>query len=128
MLFITDHRLTREERRELEARDRYVVDIGLYGEPTAPNFRHRSAIRALQNFVDMPAVWGVCYLSRDEFERLWDIPAYEAVRARYHASEAFPHIADKVMYRPTAEADRAPAPFWRVAAFYHRIRNPGRGI
>ena len=128
MLFITDHRLTPEAQAALEANEKYVVDIGLYGEPTAPSFKHHSAIRALQNFVDMPAVWGVCYLTRGEFERLWDIATYEAVRDEYHATGVFPHIADKVLAPPLTQEELAPDPFWRVAAFVHRMRHPGRGL
>ena len=128
MLFITDHRLSERERDELEAREKYVVDIGLYGEPSVPNFRHHSAIRALQNFVDMPAVWGVCYLTRAEFERHWDIETYDKVRDRYHATNVFPHIADKVLSPPLQQEEQGPDPFWRFAAFFYRFRNPGRGI
>lgn len=128
MHFITNHRLSIRERQELEERGRYTVDIGLYGEPTAPNFRHHSAIRALQNFADVPAMWSVSYLSRGEYRSLYDIAGYETIRANYHADPAFPHIEEKTRSPEAAEPERAPTALWRLSAFMHRIRNPGRGI
>ena len=128
MHFIVDHRLPPEERQELEQRTRYMVDIGLYGEPTAPNFRYRSAVRALQNFANMPAMWGVCYLSNAEFRRLYGIPQYESVRRKYNAEEAFSHVEEKVLSQPTATPELAPTPLWRISAFVHRVRNPDRGL
>jgi hypothetical protein len=70
----------------------------------------------------------VCYLTRTEFERLWDIETYEQVRAQYHANGVFAHIAEKVLSPPVQQAERGPDPLWRVAAFFYRFRNPGRGI
>jgi hypothetical protein len=128
LLFVADHRRTREERIELDARERYMVDIGLYGEPSVAGFRHRRAIRELQRFVDMPAAWGVCYLEADEFERVWDLATYDAVRAKYYATAAFPHFRDKVLDQRTDALDRAPAATWRLHAFWQRVRHPGRGI
>jgi Delta24-sterol reductase len=128
LLFVADHRRTRQERQALDERERYMVDIGLYGEPTAPGFRHRSAIRALQQFVDMPAAWGVCYLDRDEFERVWDIATYDRVRDAYRATAAFPHIRDKILDRGTELEDESPDPGWRFKAFCERVLHPGRGI
>jgi hypothetical protein len=128
MLFVADHRRTREERIALDERDRYMVDIGLYGEPTVPGFRHRSAIRALQRFVDMPAAWGVCYLDRDELERVWDIETYDRVRDAYHATAAFPHIREKILDPQTDPSDEPPDRGWRFRAFYERMLHPGRGI
>jgi hypothetical protein len=128
MHFITNHRLSHEERHELEDRARYMVDLGLYGEPTAPNFRHRAAIRALQSFADVPAMWGVCYLSKPEYRSLYDIAGYEALRQTYHAEGAFPHLDEKVLARPREEPELGPAPLWRLSAFMHRFRSPGRGL
>jgi hypothetical protein len=128
LLFVADHRRTREERIELDERERYMVDIGLYGEPTAPGFRHRRAIRELQRFADMPAAWGVCYLDREEFERVWDIATYDAVREKYSATAAFPHFRDKVLDQRGEVPDEAPTAAWRFNAFYQRVRHPGRGI
>ena len=128
MHFIVDHRLSLEERQALEQRTRYMVDIGLYGEPTVPNFRHRSAVRALQSFANMPAMWGVCYLDRSDFRRLYGIEEYEALRSKYHAEAAFSHIEEKVLSRPSTQPELAPSPLWRAEAMFHRVRNPGRGL
>ena len=128
MHFIVDHRLSAEERQVIEQRTRYMVDIGLYGEPTVSNFRHRSAIRALQSFANMPAMWGVCYLDREDFRRLYGIEAYEALRPKYHADAAFSHIEEKVLNQASSQLELAPRPLWRAQAMLHRVRNPGRGL
>jgi len=125
MLFANNQRNTRANER----RERYLVDLGLYGEPTVPGFRSRQAIRALQNWVDVPAMWGVCYLSKQEFEALWDIRTYAALRDKYHAAAAFPHLEDKVLNRAAKDAadDPPPSPLWRVSAFYHHLKGMYRG-
>jgi delta24-sterol reductase len=127
LLFITDQRRTPAERRAVEASDHYVVDLGLYGEATVPNFRHQPAIRAFQKFVDMPAMWGVSYLTQDELEEIFDIRAYEAIRRKYHAAEAFPHVEEKVLNRVAAQANEGPQASWRLAVIYHRLKNQLRG-
>jgi hypothetical protein len=85
-------------------------------------------VRALQSFADMPAMWGVCYLNRADFRRLYGIEEYEALRPKYHAEAAFSHIEEKVLSQPSAAPELAPTPFWRTSAFIHRVRNPGRGL
>lgn len=35
-------------------------------------------------------------MDRKEFEEMFDLTAYEKVRAKYHANNAFPHLYDKV--------------------------------
>jgi len=98
-----------------------AVDVGLYGEPTVPGFRARSAIRALQRFVDMPSFWGMSYLTRAELEGVYDFPAYAATRAAYRAgikggqgSPAFPHIADKTSFWDANAPDLPPLHLWRL--------------
>ncbi len=44
-----------------DPRNEWVVDIGVYGEPTVSSFRHRRVLRELQSFVDAPSSWGVNY-------------------------------------------------------------------
>ena len=37
-------------------------------------------------------------MTREEFEEMFDLVAYEKVRAKYHANDAFPHLYDKVSF------------------------------
>ena len=39
------------------------------------------------------------FMSREEFEEMFDITLYEKVRKKYHAHNAFPHLFDKVCAR-----------------------------
>src|ERR1700712_2098590 len=127
MHFTIDHRLAPEQRLELEQRTRYMVDIGLSGDPA----RQTSAIAA--RCVRCKALrtlrrCGASYLSQAEFRRLYGIAEYEAVRRKYHADEAFSHIEEKVLSQPSAAPELAPTPLWRVSAFMHRVRHRGRGL
>lgn len=36
------------------------------------------------------------FMTREEFEEMFDLTLYESVRKRYHANGAFPHLFDKV--------------------------------
>ena len=36
------------------------------------------------------------FMSREEFENMFDLTSYEIVRRKYHAEGAFPHLYDKV--------------------------------
>ena len=38
------------------------------------------------------------FMDRKEFEEMFDLTAYEKVRAKYHANGAFPHLYDKVAH------------------------------
>jgi len=35
------------------------------------------------------------FLTREEFEEMFDLTAYETVRSKYYAEGAFPHLYDK---------------------------------
>jgi FAD/FMN-containing dehydrogenase len=111
---------------KLPARDQerfgttHLVDIGIYGEPSVSDYRHISAMRALQRFVDLPSIWGVCYLTRDELRAAGTIgfEAYDKLRARYGADCAFPHIFEKVIWVDPTGPDPGKIPFWRLYRTY----------
>jgi hypothetical protein len=94
----------------------HLVDIGLYGEPMVPGYRHIRDMRALQQMVDSPSLWGVSYLTWDEItaanpERY---ARYEQVRRRYNADAAFLHLKEKVVWVDPGQADRGKIPLWRL--------------
>jgi hypothetical protein len=94
----------------------YLVDIGIYGEPTYPGYRHVRDMRALQTMADSPSLWGMSYLSWDElvatnptrFDR------YDRVRREHNAGDAFLHIREKVVWVDPATPDPGKIPFWRL--------------
>lgn len=91
-----------------------AVDVGIYGEPQAWGFRARSALRALQRFVDVPAFWGMSFLARDELESVYDFSSYEAVRAAAGARGALPDIREKTTFWDPAAPDEPPIFAWRL--------------
>jgi FAD/FMN-containing dehydrogenase len=104
---------------------RYVVDIGIYGEPKVRDYRCFDALRALQKFVDVPSLWGCCYLTAEELREAYDFAAYEAVQQRYHATDAFVPLESKIRFmRPSGAQGRIRA--WRLWNLWYRLRGGGR--
>jgi hypothetical protein len=94
----------------------YLVDIGIYGEPTVRDYRYLREMRALQKMADAPSLWGVSYLTWDEI-RATDpqrFGAYDRARQRLRAEEAFLHIKDKVVWIDRNQPDRGKIPRWRL--------------
>lgn len=91
----------------------WACDLGIYGEPTVQPYRRIRTMRALQQFVDYPSLWGVCYLTREEIRKIVDVDKYDAIRARYKANGAFQHITDKILWVDPNGADPGPVPGWR---------------
>ncbi|NJK53237.1 MAG: hypothetical protein HC936_11290 [Leptolyngbyaceae cyanobacterium SU_3_3] len=102
--------------------EEYVVDVGIYGEPMVPNYRNGCHMRALQQFVDYPALWGVSYLTRMEIRTkgIYDYQAYENIRQEYKAANAFVHLDDKIMWFDTSKPDPGKIPLWRLHSSYGR--------
>ncbi|NJM27175.1 MAG: FAD-binding oxidoreductase [Pseudanabaena sp. RU_4_16] len=102
--------------------EEYVVDVGIYGEPMVPNYRNGCQMRALQQFVDYPALWGVSYLTRMEIHTkgIYDYQAYENIRQEYKAANAFVHLDDKIMWFDTSKPDPGKIPLWRLHSSYGR--------
>jgi delta24-sterol reductase len=104
------------ENAPLRSKTAYLVDIGLYGEPTVPGYRHIRDMRALQQMVEAPALWGVSYLSWDEIRAV--SPAryecYERARVAHHAGDAFLHLKEKVVWIDPQHRDQGKIPLWRL--------------
>jgi FAD/FMN-containing dehydrogenase len=110
------------ERDRAAIGEEYVVDVGIYGEPMVPNYRNGCQMRALQQFVDYPALWGVSYLTRTEIRTkgIYDYQAYENIRQEYKAANAFIHLDDKVMWFDTSKTNLGKIPLWRLHSSYGR--------
>jgi hypothetical protein len=107
--------------RKLPADTKYVVDIGIYGEPRVRGYRAFEKMRALQKFVDVPSLWGCCYLTAEELRQAYDFASYEAVQRRYHAEEAFVPLESKIRFM-RGEGEQGPIPLWRLVNLYYDLR------
>jgi len=71
-------------------------------ENTLINFRYDavSAMRAMEKFTQevggYPFLYADIFMTRKEFEEMFDLTAYEQVRKKYYANGAFPHLYDKI--------------------------------
>lgn len=52
--------------------------------------------RFTRNVGGYPFLYADTFMTRSEFEEMFDLTAYEKVRQKYHAIGAFPHLFDKV--------------------------------
>lgn len=52
--------------------------------------------RFTQEVGGYPFLYADTFMTREEFEKMFDLTAYEQVRAKYNANGAFPHLHDKV--------------------------------
>ncbi len=104
----------------VRGKDEMIVDIGIYGEPTVRGYRSFEAMRALQSFVDVPSLWGVCYLSAAELRAVYDFQAHEALRRKYHADQAFVPIESKIRFMKPSGKGRIP--LWRLLNLYYDIK------
>eukprot|EP00092_Neocalanus_flemingeri_P030589 GFUD01033213.1.p1 GENE.GFUD01033213.1~~GFUD01033213.1.p1 ORF type:complete len:539 (-),score=77.90 GFUD01033213.1:1-1617(-) len=78
-------------------------DLGVYGVPRLVRERKPwdavTALRKMEDFTRSVGGYHFLYadtfLTRAEFEEMFDTTAYEIVRRKYHAEGAFPHLYDK---------------------------------
>jgi len=79
-------------------------DLGVYGVPQVVRDKKRydavKAMRAMEKFTQeiggYPFLYADIFMTRKEFEEMFDLTAYEQVRKKYYANGAFPHLYDKV--------------------------------
>lgn len=79
-------------------------DLGVYGVPKAIKekrpFRTVHAMREMEDFTrevgGYPFLYADTFMTRDEFEKMFDLTLYEQVRKQYRAVGAFPHLYDKI--------------------------------
>jgi hypothetical protein len=101
-----------------------ACDIGLYGEPTVSGFKCRRDIRELQCLVDVPAFWGMSYLTSNELTERYDFQQYEKSRREFRAEKAVGleetakspllDIREKISFFDPTKPDLGPIPFWRL--------------
>lgn len=79
-------------------------DLGIYGVPgfvkrKAP-YNPVSAMREMEKFTrdvgGFSFLYADIFMTRKEFEEMFDLSLYEVARKKYHADGAFPHLYNKV--------------------------------
>jgi len=78
-------------------------DLGVYGVPRLVRERKPwDAVTAMRNMEDFTRsvggyhfLYADTFLTREEFEEMFDTTAYETARIKYHAEGAFPHLYEK---------------------------------
>jgi hypothetical protein len=108
--------------RKLAERLEMVVDIGIYGEPKVRGYRNFDAMRALQKFVDVPSLWGVCYLTPEELREIYDFDSYQRVQRENHAEGAFLPLESKLQFMRPSGAQKGPLPLWRLVNLWYDWR------
>lgn len=79
-------------------------DLGVYGVPgpiqRRQPFKTVHAMRAMEAFTcevrGFPFLYADTFMTRDEFEQMFDLRLYRGVRERYGATGAFPDLYDKI--------------------------------
>jgi len=79
-------------------------DLGVYGVPGPVKRRERydavTAMRTMEQFIRQHGGYSFLYadifMTREEFEEMFDLTLYERCRKKYNANTAFPHLYDKV--------------------------------
>ncbi|KAL4719860.1 hypothetical protein ACJJTC_019762 [Scirpophaga incertulas] len=79
-------------------------DLGVYGVPGKVKkqkpYNPVDAMRKMEKFTRDVGGYSFLYadifMTKEEFEEMFDLSLYEKVRQKYHAEGAFPHLYDKV--------------------------------
>ncbi len=75
------------------------VDIGVYGVPKH-TYQTEKTTRNVEGFVrqnrGFQMMYADSYMTRSEFESMFDHTLYREMRARYSCADAFPEVYDKV--------------------------------
>jgi len=97
-----------------DAGDSMYVDVGLYGVPFparpegGDNFKPKEAHKQMEKWVrdvkGYQALYAITFMSRDEFETMFDHSVYKKVREKYGCEGAFPVIYDKVSLEARGES------------------------
>lgn len=79
-------------------------DLGVYGVPQAVKDKKRfdavKAMRAMEKYTQSvggyPFLYADTFMTKEEFNQMFDLTNYEIVREKYSATKAFPHLYDKI--------------------------------
>eukprot|EP01122_Echinamoeba_exundans_P012225 TRINITY_DN5058_c0_g1_i1.p1 TRINITY_DN5058_c0_g1~~TRINITY_DN5058_c0_g1_i1.p1 ORF type:complete len:534 (+),score=148.46 TRINITY_DN5058_c0_g1_i1:291-1892(+) len=85
---------------ETSTGEEMFVDVGAYGVPHNPNFDAEKSHRAVEKFVreveGYQTLYAATYMTKEEFEQMFDHSVYDKLRKKYGCDGRFPRIYDKV--------------------------------
>lgn len=98
--------LKQPKQKDLIPNTNYAMynDLGIYGVPgfvkKKQPYNPVKAMRAMEKFTrdvgGFSFLYADIFMTREEFEEMFDLRLYEVVRKKYGAEGAFPHLYDKV--------------------------------
>ncbi len=95
----TVHVNTQQTLRDNLINEYRYVDIGVYGVPK-DSFESAETTRRIESFVQdkrgFQMLYADSYLTREEFEAMYDLTLYREMRARYACDGAFPEVYNKI--------------------------------
>jgi delta24-sterol reductase len=81
-------------------KEEMYVDIGVYGNVRVTSYQAKKTTRELECFVrehhGFQMLYADCYMTREEFGKMFDHELYEKMRRRYTCEEAFPEVYEKI--------------------------------
>ncbi len=81
------------------------MDVGVYGVPKS-SFHNEKTTKRIEAFVKdkrgFQMLYADSYLTKEEFEAMYDLKLYREMRTRYKCEGAFPEVYDKVNKRARA--------------------------
>jgi len=80
------------------------VDVGVWGVPQSSQFQPVTSIRTVEDWAINNRCYqamGVTYMTKEQYEQMFDTSLYQKVRQMYHAEGAFPHVYDKIKRQST---------------------------
>merc|ERR1711865_1088390 len=82
-------------------------DLGVYGIPPAVatgTYKAVHAMRTMEHYVrevgGAPFLYADTFMTRPEFEEMFDLKLYDSVRTKYSAQGNFPHVFEKTAGGP----------------------------
>eukprot|EP01134_Creolimax_fragrantissima_P004148 CFRG4148T1 len=76
------------------------VDIGAYGNPSNKGFNAAESIRRVEAHIrsvqGYQALYADCYMTEQEFEKMFDHTTYKKLRKQYGCDDAFPTVYGKI--------------------------------
>ncbi|CAK7202885.1 hypothetical protein SEUCBS139899_005612 [Sporothrix eucalyptigena] len=100
-----------------------ILNIGLWGRPPAASSARCVSLnrdlehRLAHEFGGMKWFYAHAYYSEDDFWKIYDRPAYEALREKYHAT-SLPSVYDKLSTKVSNTQERRPWTRWPFAGVH----------
>ena len=86
----------------------FCIDVGIYGKMPKTDKSFVTVNRDLEHFVHneckgMKGFETVCYYTNEEFNGLFDVDQYNALRKKYKSHDQFPSLFDKINFNYSSE-------------------------